>query len=56
MRGVGMLLQKFEMIQHRVIVGEVELADHADRVMPGLHARELDALVRVEQLAAGEIG
>ena len=39
-----------------MVVGEVELADDADRVMPGLHARELDALVGMKQLAAGQIG
>ena len=36
------------MIQHRMVVREVELADHADGVVPGLHAGELDARVGVE--------
>ena len=44
------------MVEHRVIGGEIELADHAHGVMPGLDARELDALVGVEQLAAGQLG
>ena len=43
------------MIQHRMVVGEIELADDADGVMPGLHAGELDALVGVKQFAAGQI-
>ena len=38
-----------------MVVGEVDLADHAHGVMPGLHARELDAHVGMEQLAAGEL-
>ena len=44
------------MIQHRMVVREIELADHADGVVPGLHAGELDAGVGVEQFAAGELG
>ena len=44
------------MIQHRMVVGEIELADHADGVMPGLDAGELDAGLGVEQFAAGELG
>ena len=44
------------MIQHRMIVRKIELADHADGVMPGLDAGELDAVVGVKQFAAGEIG
>ena len=47
MRRVGMLLQEAEVIQHRMVVGEIELADHANGVVPGLDARELDARVRV---------
>src|SRR5207344_782770 len=43
-----------EMIEHRMIGGEIELADHADGVVPGLHAGELDALVRVKQFATGQ--
>ncbi len=43
------------MRQHRMIVGEIELADHAHRVMPGLNAGELDALVGVKQFAAREL-
>ena len=42
------------MRQHRVIVGKVELADHAHRLMPGLNAGKLDALLGMKQLAAGE--
>jgi hypothetical protein len=54
--GVAMLLQELEVRQHRMIVGEIELADHAHRVMTGLHAGELDAGVGVIQLAAGQLG
>ena len=50
-----MFLQEAEMIQHRMIGREIELADHADGVVPGLDARELDALLGVKQFAAGEI-
>lgn len=53
---VGGLLQEAEVIQHRMVVGEIELADHADRIMPRLDARELDARVRVKHFAAGELG
>ncbi len=42
------------MVEHRVVVGKTELADHADRVMPGLNACELNARVGVKQFAAGE--
>ncbi len=49
-----MLFQEAKVIQHRMIGGEVELADHADGVMPGLDAGELDALVGMEQFAAGQ--
>ena len=44
------------MVQHRMVVGEIELADHPHRVMPGLHARELDAGLGVKQFATGELG
>ena len=50
-----MFLQKLEMRQHRMIVGEIELADHPHRIVPGLDARELDALVGVKQFAAGQM-
>ncbi len=33
---VGVLLQEAEVIEHRMVVGEIELADHADGVVPGL--------------------
>ena len=56
MRRVGMLLQEAEVIQHRMVVGEVELADHADGVMAGLDARELNTGLGVEELAAAELG
>ena len=55
MGDVGMLLQEAEMIQHRMMVREVQPADHADGVVAGLHAGELDALVGMKQFAAGEI-
>ena len=45
---VGKLLQETEVIQHRVVGGEIDLADHPHRVVPGLDARELDAGVGVE--------
>src|ERR1700741_3292235 len=56
MSDVRMLLQKAEMIQHRMIGREIKLADHAHRIMPGLDAGELDAGLRVKQLAAGQLG
>ena len=43
------------MVQHRMIVGEIELADHPHRVMPGLHAGELDAGLGMKQFAAGQL-
>src|SRR5258707_10729637 len=55
MRGLALLFQELEMREHRMIVGEIEPADHTHRVMPGLNARELDAFVGVEQFAAGEL-
>src|ERR1700676_4920904 len=55
MRSVALLLQEAEVIQHRMVVRKIELADDADGVMPGLHAGELDALVGMEQLAPREI-
>ena len=51
-----MLLQEAEVIQHRMVVGEIELADHADGVMAGLDAGELNTGLGVEELAAGELG
>jgi len=56
MRLVREFLQEAEVIEHRVVVGKVDLADHAHGVMPRLHARELDTHVGMEQLAAGEFG
>jgi hypothetical protein len=53
MRGVGMLLQEAEVIQHRMMVREVQFADHADGVVPGLDAGKLDAGVGVKQFATG---
>src|SRR6267378_689130 len=55
MRDLALPLQELEMRQHRMIVGEIQLADHAYRVVPGLDARELNTLVGVEQFAAGEL-
>ena len=54
MGDLGIPLQKFEMIQHRMIGRKIQLAVHANGVMPGLHARELDAFARMKQFAAGE--
>src|SRR6185436_10008007 len=51
-----MLLEEAEMIQHRMVVGEVELANHADGVMAGLDARELNTGLGVEEFAAAELG
>ena len=56
MRGVGMLFQETKVIQHRMVGGEIQLADHPDGVMPGLHPGELDALVGMKQFAAGKPG
>src|SRR6185312_10454619 len=56
MRLVCMLLQEPEMIQHRMGVGKIELADDADGVMAGLDARELNAGVGMEKFAAAELG
>src|SRR5262249_35426527 len=55
MRLVGIFLQKAEMVQHRVIGRKIHLADHADGVVTGLHARKLNAGVWMKQLAAGQI-
>src|SRR4030081_3120964 len=55
MRRIGMLFQEPEMIQHRMVVGKVELADDTDGVMPGLHAGKLDALIGVVQFATREM-
>src|SRR5450755_5049830 len=52
MRELAMLLQELEVLQHRMIVRKSQLADHAHRVMPGLDARKLDALVGMKQFAA----
>src|SRR5438477_10285023 len=52
---VRVFFQELEMIEHRMIGREVELADHAHRVMPGLDARELDARLRVKQFAARQL-
>src|SRR5438477_8789297 len=43
------------MIKHRVIGREVELADHAHRVVPRLDTCELDAGLGVKQFAAGQL-
>src|ERR1039457_1742831 len=51
MRDLAMLLQELEVLKHRMIVRKIELADHTHRVMPGLDARKLDALVGMEQFA-----
>jgi len=37
MRDIGVLLQEPEVIQHRMVVRKVQLADHADGVVAGLH-------------------
>src|ERR1700724_185685 len=55
MRDLAMLLQELEVLQHRMIARKIELADHAHRVMPGLDARKLDALVGMKQFAAGKM-
>src|SRR6202790_2141475 len=55
MRDLALLFQKPEMCQHRMIVREIELADDAHRVMPGLDARELDALLGVKQFATRQL-
>src|SRR5437868_5479382 len=55
MSDVGVFFQDLEMIEHRMIGREVELADHAHRVMPGLDTRELDARVGVKQFAARQL-
>src|SRR5216684_1703468 len=52
MRDLAMLLQELEVLKHRMIVRKIELAEHTHRVMPGLDARKLDALVGMKQLAA----
>jgi len=56
MRGLALLLQEAKMVQHRMVAGEIELADHPHRVMPGLDARELDAGLGMKQFAAGQLG
>src|ERR1700761_4499586 len=38
-----------------MVIREIDLADHAYRIVTGLHARELDAHVGVKQLAPGEM-
>ena len=38
-----------------MIVREIELADHAHRVVPGLDAGKLDAVVGVKQFAARQL-
>ena len=43
------------MRQHRMIGREIQLADDADRIIAGLHAGELDAVIGVIELAAGEM-
>ena len=43
------------MAKHRVIVGEIELADHAHRIVTGLDARELDAFIGMKQFAPVEL-
>ncbi len=55
MGDLGMFFQKFEMIEHRMIGGEIELADHPDGVMPGLHAGELNAGLGMKQLATRQL-
>src|SRR6267142_6970096 len=44
------------MIQHRMVVRKVELADPANGVMPRLHAGERVAGVGMEEFAARELG
>ena len=39
-----------------MVVGKIELADHADGVVPRLHAGELDARIGMEQFASRELG
>src|SRR5260370_23625024 len=55
MRDLALLFQELEMRDHRMIAWEIELADHAHRVMPGLEARELDALVGAEKFATSQL-
>src|SRR5712675_851995 len=55
MRDLALLLQKSEMREHRMIVGEIELADHAHCLMPGLDTRKLNALLGVKQFAACQL-
>src|SRR6476469_97085 len=45
----GVLLQEFEMLDHRMI-GEPDLAGHADRARLRLYALELDAVVELVNL------
>ena len=56
MRDLGVPLQEAEVIEHRVIVGEIELADHPHRIVPGFHAGELDARIGMIEFAAGQLG
>ncbi len=44
------------MVEHRMIVRKIELADHAHRVVPGLDAGKLDAFVGMKKFAAGQPG
>src|SRR6266481_6571613 len=55
MRDLGMFLQEFEMIEHRMVGGKIELADDAHRVMPRLDASELNAGVGVKQFATRQL-
>src|SRR5262249_607526 len=56
MRSIRMFFQKSEVIEHGMIVGEVELALYTHRIMPRLDTCELNADIRVKQLTAGKLG
>src|SRR3954447_6295341 len=51
MRYLALLFQKFEVIEHGMVVWEIELADHPHGIVPGLNACKLDSPVGVKQFA-----
>src|SRR5271169_3703821 len=55
MGDLGMFLQEPEMIEHRMVGGEIELADHPDGVVPGLYTGELDPSVGMKQFATRQL-
>src|SRR3954451_7123955 len=51
MRDLALLFQKFEVIEHGMVVWEIELAYHPHGIVPGLNACKLDSRVGVKQFA-----